>query len=449
MTEWLSTNGTVWTYGGNHLAAPERIPYIDIQCPSGFDPSAVGCGKAGGTWEHLYGLRWRFYYNDSNWHDLFYNNVRTNDGDFKSADGNFRCVGSGNTDLITQMDGLFRNCSGMLSCVTIDTSNCWHLGAMFSNCTNLTEVPYLDTHNCLDFNCFVTDCTNLVSVDTRIDTSKGKCFYWMFHNCPNLTTIPTVDLRNADDTWSSEYSSGKNYGIFDGCPSLTYIHVIGGAGISDVSGMFYMYYDQQHKPYGILTIDWEDCYLPLVTTLRWNGMFETILDSNTYPPRPVATYYSVSSISLPNIDPQYAEACIPQAVHLGNINIPNVMPHTYPYSIMFNNDLESIGTVTLTQSTIVGDNTNYSNFFKGMFDGCSKLTQFPNVFIPTPTNAWRMSLDNMFNGVTNVGAGAYAFYQDLISKGYSSASHSQTFSGCGSNTTAGASDLALIPSDWK
>ena len=443
MAEWLSTNGTVWTYGSNYLVAPGRIPYIDIQCPAGFNPEQEGCGKAGGTWNQIDSAQnvWRFSYNDSNWETLFY-------GDFKSTDGVFRCVGSGNTDLVTQMNGLFRGCTGLVSCVTIDTSNCWHLGAMFSTCTNLTAVPYLNTSNCLDFNNFVVACPNLISVDTRIDTSKGKCFYDMFGECHSLQTIPTIDLRNADDTWkSSPGARGGNDGIFHGCPSLTYIHVIGGAGISDVSSMFVMRYNEFNKPYGVLTINWEDCYLPLVTSS--GGMFETIMDYQTYPTRPAATYYSVSSISVPNIGSQYAYGCVPQAVHLGNINVPNVRATNYPYSFQFNNDLESIGTVNITPSTISGSAMYYSNFFNGMFEGCNKLTQFPNVVMPTPTNASNMHLDNMFKGVTNVGAGSYAFYQDLISKGYGSTYHSQTFNGCGSNTTAGAADLAQIPSDWK
>jgi hypothetical protein len=58
-------------------------------------------------------------------------------------------------------------------------------------------------------------------------------------------------------------------------------------------------------------------------------------------------------------------------------------------------------------------------------------------------------LSEMFSGMTNVGAGSYAFYQDLISKGYGTAPHYHTFYNCGINTQEGAADLAQIPSDWK
>ena len=133
---------------------------------------------------------------------------------------------------------------------------------------------------------------------------------------------------------------------------------------------------------------------------------------------------------------------MPQAVHLGDINIPNVYTNVY-----FNNDLESIGTITLTPSVI---SYGFSQF-SSMFEGCTKLTEFPNVVMPTIAHGAisAPSLYRMFYGMTNVGAGSYAFYQDLISKGYGSTDHHQTFTNCGINTPEGAADLAQIPSDWK
>lgn len=449
MSLWyLAKDGDVLIHNNKGLTISDRIPYIDIQCPQGFDPEAEGCGKSYGHWSLIDSAMnvWRFECKYSTWHDLFYNNRSIGSGDFKHTDGDFRCVGSGNTDLVIQMDGLFRNCDGLVSCATIDTQNCINLSAMFAECRYLTEVPYLNTSSNLDFNNFVVSCERLTKINEDIDTSNGRCFWWMCYGCFELQTVPTIDLRNANDTWQSEFSRrGGNDHMFTFCPSLKYVHLIGGAGISNVSAMFYMQYYESDKPTKVLTIDWDDCYLPLVTGLGTDGdgnptapMFERIYSSY----RPDATYYSVSSISLPNIAQNVAGDYVPQAVHLGDIYVPNVYTNVY-----FNNDLESIGTITLTPSVI---SYGFSQF-SSMFEGCTKLTEFPNVVMPTIAHGAisAPSLYRMFYGMTNVGAGSYAFYQDLISKGYGSTDHYQTFTNCGINTPEGAADLAQIPSAWK
>lgn len=450
MSQWyLAKDGDVLIHNGKGLTISDRIPYIDIQCPQGFDPEAEGCGKPYGHWSLVDSAMnvWRFECKYSIWHDLFYNNRHAGSGDFKHTDGDFRCVGSGNTDLIIQMDGLFRNCDGLVSCVTIDTQNCINLSAMFAECRYLTEVPYLNTSSNMDFNNFVVSCERLTKINEDIDTSNGRCFWWMCYGCYELQTVPTIDLRKADDTWQSEFSRrGGNDHMFTFCPSLKYVHLIGGAGISNVSEMFLMqYYAWPNKPTKVLTIDWDDCYLPLVTGLGEDGdgvptypMFEYYYSSD----RPDATYYSVSSIRLPNIAERVADGYVPQAVHLGDINVPAVLRN-----VRFNHDLESIGTITLTPSVI----RSAINTFSSMFEGCTKLTEFPNVVMPTIANdaIGKPSLYSMFSGMTNVGAGSYAFYQDLISKGYGSAEHYHTFYNCGINTQEGAADLAQIPSAWK
>jgi len=448
MSQWyLAKDGDVLIHNNKALTISDRIPYIDIQCPQGFDPEAEGCGKSYGHWSLIDAAMnvWRFECKFPSWHDLFYYN-RGYGGDFRYADGEFRCVGSGNTDLVIQMDGLFRNCDGLVSCVTIDTQNCINLSAMFAECRHLTEVPYLNTSSNMDFNNFVVSCERLTKINEDIDTSNGRCFWWMCYGCSELQTVPTIDLRNADDTWQSEFSRrGGNDHMFTFCPSLQYVHLIGGAGISNVSAMFYMAYSAWPKPTKVLTIDWDDCYLPLVTGLGTDGdgyqtspMFEYAQSGA----RPDAIYYSVSSINLPNIDHSVAVSYVPQAVHLGDVTMSDVTT-----DVKFNSDLESIGTIKFTPSVVSGTR----NTFMRMFSGCTKLTEFPNVVMPTIAagSVEKPDLYEMFSGMTNVGAGAYAFYQDLISKGYGTAQHYHTFYNCGINTQEGSADLAQIPSDWK
>lgn len=440
MSQWyLAKDGDVLIHNNKGLTVSDRIPYIDIQCPQGYDPEAESCGKPYGHWSLVdSGLNvWRFECKFPSWHDLFYNN-RGYGGDFRYADGEFRCVGSGNTDLIYQMDGLFRDCDGLVSCVTIDTHNCFNLSAMFSTCRHLKKIPYLDTSYNMDFNSFAVDCDRLEEVDERIDTSNGRSFYWMFHACPKLVKIPTIDLRNADDTWRSEHSPYLgNWGILDYCSSLPYAHLIGGAGITDVTAII----DCESNK--VCDLQWDYCYLPLVTGV--GNVPGTDLSKGSWAPN--TTFKSISSVSLPNLDGSVAANYIPKAVHLGDVYIPNASgsgSHRPTGSNLFSSDMESAGQLTLTPSE-----ADEIRIFENLFNGLNKLTQFPNLYVPTLRSTSQVGLFRMFYGMTNVGSGSYAFYQELISKGYGSFSHYETFTNCGINTQEGAADLAKIPSDWK
>lgn len=446
MSNWyLAKDGDVLKHNNKGLTVSDRIPYIDIQCPAGFNPQTEGCGKSYGSWTQINVSDnvWRFECKYSKWHDLFYNNRSSNLGDFRSTDGEFACVGSGNTDLIIYMDGLFRNCTGLVSCTTIDTSNCVNLSAMFAECSSLTAVPYLDTRQNLDFNNFVVNCTSLVSINEDIDTSNGRCFWWMCYGCNLLETVPTIDLRNATDTWQSEFARrGGNDHMFSYCYALNYIHLVGGAGIACPSGMFY---DVNYQADPRLEIVWDQCNLPLVTG--------AVPDQGGNAAQPMFTewpVYSISSISFPNLVDN-APYYFPKALKYGDIYMPKVV-YNYTgggWSFNFPPRVTEIGSIDFGHEQPL---TMSTDLYSQMFSECASLSEFPDIMMPALGASGASNIWKMFYHAYNLGGGAYDFYLDLVSKGYGNQhweKHYNTFTDCGINTQEGAADLARIPSDWK
>ena len=75
--------------------------------------------------------------------------------------------------------------------------------------------------------------------------------------------------------------------------------------------------------------------------------------------------------------------------------------------------------------------------------GCTSITTIPLFDTSKVT-----SMNQAFYGCTNVQSGALALYQQASTQTTPPSNHSSTFKNCGSNTTAGAAELAQIPSSW-
>ena len=459
---WLGNNGNVLTYNGKGMISSDRIPYVDIKCPQGFDPEAAGCGKPYGHWSIVDTPQniWRYECKFDNWRELFYNNRNANVGDFWVSDGYyhsesdydlFEVVGSGNCDLVVRMEGMFRDCEGLRSCVTINTHNCINLSAMFSECDSLVEVPYLDTANCLDFNNFVVNCPSLKRINPNIDLHNGRSFWWFAYGCEKLEEVPTFDLRNADDTFQGSYARrGGNDHMFTFCHSLEYIHLIGGAGMKYLGGMF-MHTGVPMSQGGVggnLVIDWEDCYLPLVIgnevdpdTSYTTAMFTQGVAGLD------AAYESVTTLNFPNLY-YNADMYFPSARKYEDILMPKINGW-YTHRLGVPRDCTQIGTIDFSNGTDVftpgAPIPMINEAFSDMFRANTGLTKFPDVRWPS-TGSYNFS--QTFMGMVNVNAGAYDMYQSMSSAGIAR-THEACFYHTGLNTTNGRADLLQIPSDWK
>lgn len=89
-------------------------------------------------------------------------------------------------------------------------------------------------------------------------------------------------------------------------------------------------------------------------------------------------------------------------------------------------------------------NTSNVTSIGSMFESCTSLIAVPLFDTSNVTD-----MDRMFYNCTNVQSGALALYTQVSTQTTPPSSHNKTFYNCGSNTTAGAVELAQIPSDWK
>lgn len=88
------------------------------------------------------------------------------------------------------------------------------------------------------------------------------------------------------------------------------------------------------------------------------------------------------------------------------------------------------------------DTSNVTNMY-GFFWGCQKFSYIP-LFDTSKVN----NMNNAFQDNPRVTGGALALYQQASTQTTPPANHTNTFNGCGSQTTTGAAELAQIPSSW-
>ena len=86
--------------------------------------------------------------------------------------------------------------------------------------------------------------------------------------------------------------------------------------------------------------------------------------------------------------------------------------------------------------------------YYSMFKDCSSLTSIPVVTLNQEVTL--VNVAQMYYGCTNVETGILNAYNSLVARNYPNDEYYyQCFKNCGSNTVAGAAELAQIPSGWK
>ena len=74
---------------------------------------------------------------------------------------------------------------------------------------------------------------------------------------------------------------------------------------------------------------------------------------------------------------------------------------------------------------------------------CTSLSALP-LFDTTKV----VNMNSAFMNCKNVKEGALALYQQASTQAIPPSAHSNTFNGCGSNTSDGSAELAQIPTSW-
>lgn len=113
--------------------------------------------------------------------------------------------------------------------------------------------------------------------------------------------------------------------------------------------------------------------------------------------------------------------------------------NTYGISSMYNMFYEC----TSLTSVPLFDTSNVTTMYC-MFYFCTSLTSVPLYNTSNVTD-----MRNILNTCWNIQSGALALYQQASSQTTPPTRYGNAFYECGVNTTAGAAELAQIPSDWK
>ena len=142
-----------------------------------------------------------------------------------------------NTSNVTDMSGMFRNCTSLtsLDLSSFDTSNVTNMREMFYDCPSLTslDLSSFDTSNVTDMSWMFWQCSSLTSLDlSSFNTSKVTDMREMFYLCPSLTSIDLSSFDTSNVTNMSE--------MFRACSSLTSLDLssFDTSNVTDFSTMF-------------------------------------------------------------------------------------------------------------------------------------------------------------------------------------------------------------------
>ena len=132
-----------------------------------------------------------------------------------------------NTSSCTDMKDMFYSCDNLITIPQLDTSKVTNMMEMFLACRKLTTIPQLDTRSCTNMRSMFGYCNNLTTIP-QLDTSKVTNMYYMFDNCNKLTTIPQLDTSSCTNMEHMLYQ----------CYNLTTIPQLDTSKVTNMSGMF-------------------------------------------------------------------------------------------------------------------------------------------------------------------------------------------------------------------
>ncbi len=142
------------------------------------------------------------------------------------------------TSLVTDMGGMFSDCSSLTSLTFgegFDTSSVTDMNGMFSGCSSLTSLDLsgFDTSSVTDMNGMFSGCSSLTSLDVNgFDTSSVTDMSYMFSGCSSLTSLDVSGFDTSSVTYMNH--------IFESCSSLNSLDVSGfdTSSVTYMSGMF-------------------------------------------------------------------------------------------------------------------------------------------------------------------------------------------------------------------
>lgn len=132
-----------------------------------------------------------------------------------------------NTQNVTDMSFMFRDCNKLSSVPVLDTSNVSNMHSMFGGCNSLTSVPLLNTSNVINMRDMFRGCSSFIEIPA-LDTGKVVDMSGMFAYCSSLKKIPLLDTKSCKDMTE----------IFRECSSITEIPELNTGNVTDMDHMF-------------------------------------------------------------------------------------------------------------------------------------------------------------------------------------------------------------------
>lgn len=277
---------------------------------------------------------------------------------------------------------------------------CWESNRSFSE-HSLIEVLGANTTGVTNMKGIFQDCRNMTTL-ALFDTSSVTDMSSFLYNCYSLTSVPLFDT-SSNTTFNYAFYYTEN------------LHSVPLFNTSNVTDMTYMFWRS-----GITTIPLFDT--SSVTDM--GAMFADCLSLDTIP--------LIDTSSVTNMASMFSDSTIRSVPLLDTSSVTNIT-RMFSYEYTNRARLEEIPSF----------NTSNITSLYGFADGCVTLKHVPLLNTSNVTNALYA-----FRGCVNVESGALALYQQLSGQLTTQDTHYQTFYNCGSSTTAGAAELAQIPSDW-
>lgn len=226
---------------------------------------------------------------------------------------------------------------------------------------------------------------------------------WMFGDCSKLSSVQFLD--------TSLVTSMVD--LFNSCSSLTTVNTFRTDSLQETTALFYLCTSLVTPP-----------FLDTHAIRYMSQMFE-------------------GCTSLKNVPEYDTSSCTYMVRMFYNCYSIEAIP---TFNTTYVTDMTNMFKGCTSLVTAPAFNTARVESMKGMYQDCSSLKNIPLYNIQRVED-----MIDTFNGCVNVESGAYALYQAASSgPDYIPAElHARTFRQCGSNTTTGSAELAMIPGSWK
>ena len=345
------------------------------------------------------------------------------------------------TSKVTDMNGMFENCSGLtsLDLSNFDTSNVTGMSSMFSGCSGLTSLDAsgFDTSNVRYMSDMFRGCSGLTSLDVSgFNTSNVTYMYFMFYNCSGLTSLDLSNFNTSKVTYMRS--------MFENCSGLTTIYAGDNWNTDNVTYSEHMFYNctklkgdiqfdssYEDKTYA-KTKDGYLTYKGAQTLTAGSGWYKSSEKKNTITEISFVDSYTPTTKPDETWNADVGDAGTIKAYRTGT---EVIVVSNNKGTIMANPSCAQMfkGFSKLTNLNLSNFDTSNVTDMNSMFSGCNKLTSLDVSHFDTSNVT---DMNSMFNGCNSLTSLGISNFDTSNVKGMFS-----IFAGCSSLTSLNLSNF--------